>query len=85
MVDYRYRMYLHSTNTSNHPRHTNVYLHPPSKMAMNPVETAGFEGFTPRSQHSMAYDSAKDMVYITGGTSSRNRWMWDLLTFSFGM
>lgn len=46
-------------------------------------ETAGFEGFTPRSQHSMAYDSAKDMVYITGGTSSRNRWMWDLLTFSF--
>ncbi|KAK5815560.1 hypothetical protein F5H01DRAFT_342426 [Linnemannia elongata] len=46
-------------------------------------ETTGFEGFTPRSQHSMAYDSAKDMVYITGGSSSRSRWMWDLLTFSF--
>ncbi|KAG0295874.1 hypothetical protein BGZ96_010783 [Linnemannia gamsii] len=46
-------------------------------------ESAGFEWFTPRSQHSMAYDSAKDMVYITGGTSSRTRWMWDMLTFSF--
>ncbi|KAF8943774.1 hypothetical protein BGZ47_005070 [Haplosporangium gracile] len=46
-------------------------------------ETTGFEGFTPRSQHSMAYDSAKDMVYITGGTSTRSPWMWDLLTFSF--
>ncbi|KAF9138814.1 hypothetical protein BGX30_008721 [Mortierella sp. GBA39] len=45
-------------------------------------ETTGFEMFTPRSQHSMAYDSAKDMVYITGGTNSRTQF-WDLLTFSF--
>ncbi|KAF9153029.1 hypothetical protein BG015_004244 [Linnemannia schmuckeri] len=43
----------------------------------------GFEEFTPRSQHSMAYDSAKDMVYITGGTSSHSPFIWDLLTFSF--
>lgn len=62
-----------------------MFTNIPSKMTMCPVETTGFEGFTPRSQHSMAYDSAKDMVYITGGSSSRSRWMWDLLTFSFGM
>ncbi|KAF9910915.1 Multiple epidermal growth factor-like domains protein 8 [Linnemannia zychae] len=46
-------------------------------------ESTGFEGFTPRSQHSMAYDSAKDMVYITGGIS-RGRPLWDLITYSFG-
>ncbi|KAG0275264.1 Multiple epidermal growth factor-like domains protein 8, partial [Linnemannia exigua] len=46
-------------------------------------ESAVYEGFTPRSQHSMAYDSDKDMVYISGGTSARVPWMSDLLTFSF--
>ncbi|KAF8938306.1 hypothetical protein BGZ58_001168 [Dissophora ornata] len=47
------------------------------------TETTGFKNFTPRSQHSMAYDSTKDMVYITGGTSSQNTFMWDLLTYTF--
>ncbi|KAG0218090.1 Multiple epidermal growth factor-like domains protein 8 [Mortierella sp. NVP41] len=47
------------------------------------VETAGFKDFTPRSQHAMAYDPNKDMVYIMGGTSLRNTFMWDLLTYSF--
>ncbi|KAK3841142.1 MAG: hypothetical protein J3R72DRAFT_491860 [Linnemannia gamsii] len=48
-------------------------------------EAPAFDKFTPRSQHSMAYDSSKDMVYITGGTSSRVPFMSDLLTFSFGI
>ncbi|KAG0326619.1 Multiple epidermal growth factor-like domains protein 8 [Dissophora globulifera] len=42
-----------------------------------------FKDFTPRSQHAMAYDSTKDMVYITGGTSSQSMFMWDLLTYTF--
>ncbi|KAG0201648.1 Multiple epidermal growth factor-like domains protein 8 [Mortierella sp. NVP41] len=48
-------------------------------------ETAGFKAFTPRSQHSMAYDATKDMVYITGGTTAHDRsvYMWDMLTYSF--
>ncbi|KAI1317966.1 hypothetical protein EDD11_007488 [Mortierella claussenii] len=46
-------------------------------------ETAGFKDFTPRSQHAMAFDSTKDMVYIMGGTSLRNPFMWDLLTYTF--
>ncbi|KAF9131218.1 Multiple epidermal growth factor-like domains protein 8, partial [Mortierella sp. GBA39] len=47
------------------------------------IETAGSKDFTPRSQHAMAYDSEKDMVYIMGGTSFRNPFMDDLLTYSF--
>ncbi|KAF9388601.1 Multiple epidermal growth factor-like domains protein 8 [Mortierella sp. AD011] len=47
------------------------------------VDTAGFKDFTPRSQHAMAYDPDKDMVYIMGGTSLRYRYMWDLLTYTF--
>ncbi|KAG0260167.1 Multiple epidermal growth factor-like domains protein 8 [Mortierella polycephala] len=46
-------------------------------------QTAGYTGFTPRSQHAMAYDASKDMVYITGGTSFQTAFMWDLLTYSF--
>ncbi|KAF9148467.1 Multiple epidermal growth factor-like domains protein 8 [Linnemannia schmuckeri] len=47
------------------------------------IETAGFKDFTPRSQHAMAYDPKKDMVYIMGGTSLRNPFMDDLLTYTF--
>ncbi|KAF9182765.1 Multiple epidermal growth factor-like domains protein 8 [Haplosporangium sp. Z 11] len=47
------------------------------------VETAGFKDFTPRSQHAMAYDHDKEMVYIMGGTSLRNPFIWDLLTYTF--
>ncbi|KAG0266584.1 Multiple epidermal growth factor-like domains protein 8 [Mortierella polycephala] len=46
-------------------------------------ETAGFKDFTPRSQHAMAYDHDKEMVYIMGGTSLRNPFIWDLLTYTF--
>ncbi|KAF9432786.1 Multiple epidermal growth factor-like domains protein 8 [Entomortierella beljakovae] len=46
-------------------------------------ETTGFKDFTPRSQHSMAYDPVKDMVYITGGTSLNEPYIWDVLTYSF--
>ncbi|KAF9184773.1 Multiple epidermal growth factor-like domains protein 8 [Haplosporangium sp. Z 767] len=46
-------------------------------------QTAGYKEFTPRSQHAMAYDASKDMVYITGGTSFQTTFMWDLLTYSF--
>ncbi|KAF9205078.1 hypothetical protein BGZ49_004473 [Haplosporangium sp. Z 27] len=42
-----------------------------------------YKDFTPRSQHGMAYDSVKDMVYITGGTNSQNLYMWDMLTYTF--
>ncbi|KAG0270195.1 hypothetical protein BGZ95_001782 [Linnemannia exigua] len=47
------------------------------------VETAGSKDFTPRSQHAMAYDPIKDMVYISGGTSLRNTFLGDLLTYTF--
>ncbi|KAG0282291.1 Multiple epidermal growth factor-like domains protein 8 [Linnemannia gamsii] len=47
------------------------------------IETAGSKDFTPRSQHAMAYDPKKDMVYIMGGTSLRNAFMGDLLTYTF--
>ncbi|KAF9921676.1 Multiple epidermal growth factor-like domains protein 8 [Linnemannia zychae] len=47
------------------------------------IETAGFKDFTPRSQHAMAYDSVKDIVYISGGTSLRNPYLGDLLTYNF--
>ncbi|KAF8944708.1 Multiple epidermal growth factor-like domains protein 8 [Haplosporangium gracile] len=47
------------------------------------IETAGFKDFTPRSQHAMAYDPKKDMVYIMGGTSLRSPFMDDLLTYTF--
>ncbi|KAG0095423.1 Multiple epidermal growth factor-like domains protein 8 [Podila epicladia] len=32
----------------------------------------------------MAYDPAKDMVYITGGTSAGEQFTWDVLTYTFG-
>lgn len=48
------------------------------------TEAAPFKDFTPRSQHSMAYDQTKDMVYITGGTSTQTPYMGDVLTYSFG-
>jgi hypothetical protein len=48
------------------------------------IETTGFKDFTARSQHSMAYDPSKDMVYITGGTSSVTSYMGDILTYTFG-
>lgn len=32
----------------------------------------------------MAYDPAKDMVYIMGGISAREQFTWDLLTYTFG-
>ncbi|KAF9402606.1 Multiple epidermal growth factor-like domains protein 8 [Mortierella sp. AD011] len=41
------------------------------------------QDFTPRSQHGMAYDSAKDLVYITGGRNSQNTLAWDTLTYTF--
>ncbi|KAF9205287.1 Multiple epidermal growth factor-like domains protein 8 [Haplosporangium sp. Z 27] len=47
------------------------------------VDTTGFDDFTPRSQHAMAYDPNKDMVYITGGTSLKVPFIWDLLTYTF--
>ncbi|KAF9130358.1 hypothetical protein BGW39_003152 [Mortierella sp. 14UC] len=47
------------------------------------TETAGSKDFTPRSQHAMAYDPVKDMVYISGGTSLRNTFLGDLLTYTF--
>lgn len=43
----------------------------------------GFKDFKPRSQHAMAYNSEKDMVYIMGGTSLQETYMWDLLTYHF--
>ncbi|KAF9913399.1 hypothetical protein BX616_010086, partial [Lobosporangium transversale] len=48
-------------------------------------EAAVFKDFTPRSQHAMAYDAGKDMVFITGGTSSQTRFMSmsEILTYSF--
>ncbi|KAF8930435.1 Multiple epidermal growth factor-like domains protein 8 [Dissophora ornata] len=46
-------------------------------------DTAGFKDFTPRSQHAMAYDPNDDIVYIMGGTSLQNTFMWDLLTYTF--
>ena len=50
------------------------------------VDTAGFKDFLPRSQHAMAYDPVKDMVYITGGTNAQNVYLGvlDVLTYSFG-
>ncbi|KAF9104595.1 hypothetical protein BGX27_010036 [Mortierella sp. AM989] len=51
--------------------------------AWSSVYVPVFENFTPRSQHGMAYDPVKDMVYITGGTSSQYPAMWDLLTYTF--
>ncbi|KAF9426322.1 hypothetical protein BGZ94_006674 [Podila epigama] len=46
-------------------------------------DTAGYKDFFPRSQHAMAYDVAKDMVYIMGGTSEAETYTNDLLTYSF--
>ncbi|KAG0026940.1 Multiple epidermal growth factor-like domains protein 8 [Podila clonocystis] len=48
------------------------------------MDTAGSKDFYPRSQHAMAYDPAKDMVYIMGGTSAGDQFTWDLLTYTFG-
>ncbi|KAG0037653.1 Multiple epidermal growth factor-like domains protein 8 [Podila clonocystis] len=48
------------------------------------TDTAGSKDFYPRSQHAMAYDPAKDMVYIMGGTSAGDQFTWDLLTYTFG-
>ncbi|KAG0201270.1 hypothetical protein BGX28_005843 [Mortierella sp. GBA30] len=50
------------------------------------TETAGFKDFAPRSQHAMAYDTNRDMVYITGGTSFQIPYMYmeEVLTYSFG-
>ncbi|KAI7820393.1 hypothetical protein BC939DRAFT_233276 [Gamsiella multidivaricata] len=47
------------------------------------IDTAGSKDFTPRSQHAMAYDSAKDVVYIMGGTSLQSTYSWDLLKYTF--
>ncbi|KAF9304137.1 Multiple epidermal growth factor-like domains protein 8 [Mortierella antarctica] len=44
---------------------------------------SGFKDFKPRSQHAMAYDPGKDLVYIMGGTSLQETYMWDLLTYNF--
>lgn len=46
-------------------------------------DTAGSKDFFPRSQHAMAYDPVKDMVYIMGGTSQGQQFTWDLLTYTF--
>jgi hypothetical protein len=48
------------------------------------IETSGFKDFVPRSQHAMAYDPVKDMVYIIGGTSLNTLAMWDMITYTFG-
>ncbi|KAF9958707.1 hypothetical protein BGZ72_011074 [Mortierella alpina] len=50
------------------------------------TETAGSKDFTPRSQHAMAYDANKDMVYITGGTNFEMPFLalTDVITYSFG-
>ncbi|KAF9985531.1 Multiple epidermal growth factor-like domains protein 8 [Modicella reniformis] len=49
------------------------------------ADTSGSKDlFTPRSQHAMAYDPVKDMVYIMGGTSLDSPFIWDMLTYSFG-
>ncbi|KAF9982630.1 hypothetical protein BGZ75_005908 [Mortierella antarctica] len=50
-----------------------------STQARSP-ETAGSKDFTPRSQHAMAYDANKDIVYITGGTSFETPFLWNKLT-----
>ncbi|KAG0027924.1 hypothetical protein BGZ81_005167 [Podila clonocystis] len=47
------------------------------------IDSTGFKDFKPRSQHAMAYDPKKDMVYIMGGTSLQETFMWDLLTYNF--
>ncbi|KAF9584381.1 hypothetical protein BGW38_006670 [Lunasporangiospora selenospora] len=46
-------------------------------------ETSDSKEFTPRSQHSMAYDESKDLVYVTGGTSFHALYIWDILTYTF--
>ncbi|KAF9357177.1 hypothetical protein BGX34_009513 [Mortierella sp. NVP85] len=46
-------------------------------------QTSGFKDFVPRSQHAMAYDPVKDMVYIIGGTSLNTLAMWDMITYTF--
>ncbi|KAF9575383.1 Multiple epidermal growth factor-like domains protein 8 [Mortierella alpina] len=43
-----------------------------------------FKEFVARSQHAMAYDAAKDMVYIMGGTSLKNSMFWDMFSYHFG-
>jgi len=43
-----------------------------------------FKEFVARSQHAMAYDAAKDIVYIMGGTSLRGSMFWDMLSYHFG-
>lgn len=48
------------------------------------TDSSGFKDFKPRSQHAMAYDPGKDLVYIMGGTSLQETYMWDLLTYNFG-
>ncbi|KAG0348932.1 hypothetical protein BG004_003649 [Podila humilis] len=47
------------------------------------TDTTGNKDFFPRSQHAMAYDAAKDMVYIMGGTSIEKKFTYDLLTYTF--
>ncbi|KAG0238011.1 hypothetical protein BGW41_008276 [Actinomortierella wolfii] len=46
-------------------------------------ETAGSKEFKPRSQHAMAYDANKDVVYITGGIDAKGNAMWDMVSYSF--
>ncbi|KAF9962336.1 Multiple epidermal growth factor-like domains protein 8 [Mortierella alpina] len=43
-----------------------------------------FKEFVARSQHAMAYDAAKDLVYIMGGTSLKDSMFWDMLSYHFG-
>ncbi|KAG0094921.1 Multiple epidermal growth factor-like domains protein 8 [Podila epicladia] len=51
--------------------------------AWTAIDSTGFKDFRPRSRHAMAYDPGKDLVYIMGGTSLQETYMWDLLTYSF--
>ena len=47
-------------------------------------EGTEFKEFVARSQHAMAYDAAKDLVYIMGGTSLKDSMFWDMLSYHFG-
>lgn len=53
-------------------------------LSLSQIDTAGSKDFFPRSQHAMAYDPVKDMVYVMGGTSLGQQFTWDLLTYTFG-
>ncbi|KAF9945137.1 hypothetical protein BGZ70_004017, partial [Mortierella alpina] len=63
------------------PAHATVDI-----LARSAKQTAGSKDFTPRSQHAMAYDTNKDVVYITGGTNFETPFlpMSDVITYSFG-